>query len=697
MDKLRMQTANKADENFRKLAAMFPNAVTETINENGEVVRAIDKDVLMQEIACSVVDGNEERYQFTWPDKKKSVLLANAPINKTLRPCREESVDFDTTENLYIEGDNLEVLKLLQETYLGKIKMIYIDPPYNTGSDSFVYDDDFSMSMEEFAKASGVEDEDGNIVHNIQTNNEANCRFHTDWLNMMYPRLKICKTMLKDDGVLFISIDNNEISNMKKLCDEVFGESSFVTIIHAQMSTVQGQKVRAAKAGNIVKNGEHILVYSRNGSKNIGKRPLLDPVKYDNHYSKMLKRQSDGVFTEINLTDAISQRSDIMQELYALNLIGKNNASALSSTNIQSYYEYSPLFKQFVKENAENIVRVHDSVDVPKSFFEKMQDGVVYLYTTDSRSYLVSKDGETGVSQRIALSDKLSIADDFYGTFGPTTIRGDWWAGFYLDMGNVSKEGNVNYDNGKKPVRLIKQLIDFCTENGDIILDFFSGSATTAHAAMVVSSDSNSKRNFIMVQLDENLDASLKDATAESKKSIVATIKFLDSIGQPHILSEIGKERLRRAGKQIKEDSPLTTQDLDIGFRVLKCDTSNMKEVYYNPAEYEASLFSSLEDNIKEDRTPEDLLFQVMLDLGVLLSGKIEETTIAGKKVFNVEDNYLIACFDSDVTEETITAIAKQKPYYFVMRDSSMANDSVATNFDQIFATYSPDTVRKVL
>lgn len=697
MDKLRMQTANKADENFRKLAAMFPNAVTETINENGEVVRAIDKDVLMQEIACSVVDGNEERYQFTWPDKKKSVLLANAPINKTLRPCREESVDFDTTENLYIEGDNLEVLKLLQETYLGKIKMIYIDPPYNTGSDSFVYDDDFSMSMEEFAKASGVEDEDGNIVHNIQTNNEANGRFHTDWLNMMYPRLKICKTMLKDDGVLFISIDNNEISNMKKLCDEVFGESSFVTIIHAQMSTVQGQKVRAAKAGNIVKNGEHILVYSRNGSKNIGKRPLLDPVKYDNHYSKMLKRQSDGVFTEINLTDAISQRSDIMQELYALNLIGKNNASALSSTNIQSYYEYSPLFKQFVKENAENIVRVHDSVDVPKSFFEKMQDGVVYLYTTDSRSYLVSKDGETGVSQRIALSDKLSIADDFYGTFGPTTIRGDWWSGFYLDMGNVSKEGNVNYDNGKKPVRLIKQLIDFCTENGDIILDFFSGSATTAHAAMVVSSDSNSKRNFIMVQLDENLDASLKDATAESKKSIVATIKFLDSIGQPHILSEIGKERIRRAGKQIKEDSPLTTQDLDIGFRVLKCDTSNMKEVYYNPAEYEASLFSRLEDNIKEDRTPEDLLFQVMLDLGVMLSGKIEETTIAGKKVFNVEDNYLIACFDSDVTEETITAIAKQKPYYFVMRDSSMANDSVATNFDQIFATYSPDTVRKVL
>lgn len=644
-----------------------------------------------------MVEGNEERYQFTWPDKRKSILLANAPINKTLRPCREESVDFDNTENLYIEGDNLEVLKLLQETYLGKIKMIYIDPPYNTGNDSFVYDDDFSMPIEEFAKASGVEDEYGNIVRNIQTNNEANGRFHTDWLNMMYPRLKICKTMLKYDGVMFISIDNNEISNMKKLCDEVFGESSFVTIIHAQMSTVQGQKVRAAKAGNIVKNGEHILVYSRNGSKNIGKHPLLDPVEYDNHYNKILKPQSDGVFTEMNLTDAIAQRSDIMQELYVLNLIDKNNASALSSTNLQSYYKYSPLFKQFVKENAENIVRVHDSVDVPKSFFEKMQDGVVYLYTTDNRRYLVSKNVKTGISQRIVLLDKLSIADDFYGTFGPTTIRGDWWAGFYLDMGNVSKEGNVNYNNGKKPVRLIKQLIDFCTEDGDLILDFFSGSATTAHAAMMVSSSSNSKRNFIMVQLDENLDTSIKEAAAESKKSIVATIKFLDSIGRPHILSEIGKERLRRAGVKIKEDNPLSTQNLDIGFRVLKCDSSNMKDVYYTPDELDPSMFDNLVDNIKDDRTPEDLLFQVMLDLGVLLSSKIEETTICGKKVFNVADGFLIACFDEKLTGETITAIAKQKPYYFVMRDKGFADSSVATNFEQIFSTHSPNTVRRVL
>lgn len=606
-------------------------------------------------------------------------------------------MDFDTTENLYIEGDNLEVLKLLQETYLGKIKMIYIDPPYNTGNDSFVYDDDFSMSMEDFARVSGVEDEDGNIIHNIQTNNEANGRFHTDWLNMMYPRLRICKTMLKEDGVLFISIDNNEISNMKKMCDEVFGESSFVTIIHAQMSTVQGQKVRAAKAGNIVKNGEHILVYSRNGSKNIGKRPLLDPVKYDNHYNKMLIPNGVDVFTEVNLTDAIAKRQDIMQELYVLKLIDKNIASALSSTNIQSYYEYSPLFKQFVKENAESIVRVHDSVDVPKAFFDKMQDGYVYTYSTDNRSYFVSKNGKTGVSQRIALSDKLSVADDFYGTFGPTTIRGDWWAGFYLDMGNVSKEGNVNYDNGKKPVRLIRQLIDFCTEEGDIILDFFSGSATTAQAAMMVSSDNNSTRNFIMVQLDENLDESLKDATAESKKSITSTIKFLDSIGRPHILSEIGKERIRRAGQKIKDEAGLTAQGLDIGFRVLKCDTSNMKEVFYRPDEVEQSLFDNYANNIKEDRTAEDLLFQVMLDLGVLLSSKIEETTIAGCKVFNVAEGFLYACFDNNISDDVVKAIANEQPYYAVFRDSGMASDSVLTNFDQIFASISPSTVRKVL
>ena len=698
MDKLKMHSLDGVERNIERIGKLFPNAITEVMR-NGKVEHAIDFDVLRQELSSTIVEGREERYQFTWPDKKKAMLAANAPITATLRPIQADSVGKDGTpgsfdsENLYIEGENLEVLKLLQETYLGKVKMIYIDPPYNTGND-FVYDDDFAEDTDSYMERSGQYDEEGN---RMVTNTESNGRFHTDWLNMMYPRLKICKSMLSVDGVLFISIDNNEIANMKKICDEIFGEGSFVTIIHAQMSTVQGQKVRAAKSGNIVKNGEHILVYSRNGEKNIGKHPLLDPVKYDNHYNKMLVPQGDGEFSEINLTDAVAKDDRLLEELYTLNLIAKKEGKALSSTGIQSYYEFSPLFKQFVKENSEHIVRVHDSVDIPKSFFEKMQDGIVYSFTSDNRSYLVSKSGKTEVSQRIRLSEKLAVADDFYGTFGPTTIRGDWWAGFYLDMGNVSKEGNVNYDNGKKPVRLIKQLIDFCTEDGDIIMDFFSGSATTAHAAMVVSQETKSKRNFIMVQLDERLDKSLENATAESKKSISATIKFLDSIGKPHILSEIGKERIRRVGNKLNEDYGIDAVSLDIGFRCLRLDESNMEDVYYAPDEVRQGTLFSLVDNVKSDRTPEDLLFQVMLDFGVLLSSQIEMKEIAGKKVFNVADGFLLACFDDDVTDETVKAIAQMKPYYAVFRDSSMANDSVATNFDHIFDTYSPDTVRKVL
>ncbi len=624
MDKLKMQTANKADENFRKLAAMFPNAVTETINENGEVVRAIDKDVLMQEIACTVVDGNEERYQFTWPDKKKSVLLANAPINKTLRPCREESVDFDTTENLYIEGDNLEVLKLLQETYLGKIKMIYIDPPYNTGSD-FVYEDDFAQSTDEYLANSGQYDEDGNRM--VQ-NTESNGRFHTDWLNMIYPRLKLSKDLLSDDGVIFISIDDNEVDNLRKICDEVFGSQNYV-------GTVIWERAFAPKNDAKYFSASHdfIIVYAKNISAfDIGKLPRTEEA---NARYKNPDNDPRGPWAADNMTvKTYSAAYDYP--------ITTPNGTVISPTNGRCWF-------------------------TSKERMQKLID--------EGRVYFGADGGNTPRLKRY-------LADVQQG-MTPTTI----WK--YDEVGH-NQEGrqelkklfdNIGYFDGPKPQRLMKRILKISNLSKEsIVLDFFSGSASTAQAVLQMNVDEKKRCKFIMVQLPENCD----------EKSDAAEAGF-DTI------CEIGKERIRRAGKKIKEDSPLTTQDLDIGFRVLKCDTSNMKEVYYNPAEYEASLFSSLEDNIKEDRTPEDLLFQVMLDLGVLLSSKIEETTIAGKKVFNVEDNYLIACFDSDVTEETITAVAKQKPYYFVMRDSSMANDSVATNFDQIFATYSPDTVRKVL
>lgn len=624
MDKLKMQTANKADENFKKLAALFPNAVTETINENGEVVRAIDKDVLMQEISCTVVDGKEERYQFTWPDKKKSVLLANAPINKTLRPCREESVDFDTTENLYIEGDNLEVLKLLQETYLGKVKMIYIDPPYNTGND-FVYEDDFAQSTDEYLANSGQFDEDGNRM--VQ-NTESNGRFHTDWLNMIYPRLKLAKDLLTDDGVIFISIDDNEQENLKKCCDEVFGGQNFV----AQL--VWERAFSPKNDARFVSNShDYVLMYAKDITQFvIGRLPRTEEAnaRYSNP-----DNDPRGVWMS----------SDISVKTY----------------NAECDYPITAPSGRVIEPPAGRCWRLSK-----KAFLERLQDNRIWF----------GPDGN-GVP-RI----KRFLTDLKHEGMAPTSIM------FFKDVGHsqegaqeVSKLLDGGFFSGPKPQRLMQRLLTLANLKSDsVVLDFFSGSASTAHAVMSKNAEDGGHRKFIMVQLPE-----VTDKKSEAYKA-----------GYKNIC-EIGKERIRRAGKKIKEDNPLTAQNLDIGFRVLKCDTTNMKDVYYNPADYKFSMLSAFEDNIKEDRTPEDLLFQVMLDLGVLLSSKIEETTIAGKKVFNVEDNYLIACFDSNVTDETIKAIAMQKPYYFVMRDSSMANDSVATNFDQIFATYSPDTVRKVL
>lgn len=669
MDKLRMQTANKADENFRKLAAMFPNAVTETINENGEVVRAIDKDVLMQEISCTVVDGNEERYQFTWPDKKKSVLLANAPINKTLRPCREESVDFDSTENLYIEGDNLEVLKLLQETYLGKIKMIYIDPPYNTGND-FVYEDDFAQSTDEYLANSGQFDEDGNRM--VQ-NTESNGRFHTDWLNMIYPRLKLAKDLLTDDGVIFISIDDNEVENLLKCCGEVFGDCNFVAQIPWRKRTAKSDV-----PFGVSQDYEYIICFAKSSNFSASvegkERKYYETPDFAGRPWRVhdLTKQTTASERPNSYFTIVNPKTG---EQYPAN---PNRTWAITEDTFRTYY-------------AENRIVFPGDYD-----FLNIQKPVLRYWKEDDMKKAGDKFGKVAVSTK--LPDNIGMSQD--GTKEITSLLGTKVFSF------------------PKPSALIKYLISTSTEKNDLVLDFFSGSATTAHAVMQMNAEDGGHRKFIMVQLPE--------ATDEKSEAYKAGYKTI---------CEIGKERIRRAGAKINKenerlkDVPLLKDDkdiqlfnsiaqngydavertksafercdvsysLDTGFRVLKCDTSNMKEVYYNPAEYEASLFSSLEDNIKEDRTQEDLLFQVMLDLGVLLSSKIEETTIAGKKVFNVEDNYLIACFDSDVTDETITAIAKQKPYYFVMRDSSMANDSVATNFDQIFATYSPDTVRKVL
>lgn len=568
MDKLRMQTANKADENFKKLAAMFPNAVTETINENGEVVRAIDKDVLMQEISCKVVDGNEERYQFTWPDKKKSVLLANAPINKTLRPVREDetvptgadsegkpycstgSVDFDTTENLYIEGDNLEVLKLLQETYLGKIKMIYIDPPYNTGND-FVYEDDFAQSTDEYLANSGQFDEEGNRM--VQ-NTESNGRFHTDWLNMMYPRLKLAKDLLSEDGVIFISLDDGEIDNLKKISDEVLGSQNYV-------GTVIWERAFAPKndAKYFSTSHDFVLVYAKNIEDfEIGKLPRTQEA---NARYKNPDNDPRGPWAADNMTvKTYSAAYDYP--------ITTPNGTVVNPTNGRCWFTS--------KERMQKLI----------------EDGRVYF----------GADG--GNTPRL----KRYLADVQQG-MTPTTI---WKCD---DVGH-NQEGrqelkklfdDKGYFDSPKPQRLMHRILKVANLlDNSIVLDFFSGSASTAHAVMQLNAEDGGHRKFIMVQLPEKCD--------EKSEAYKAGYKNI---------CEIGKERIRRAGAKIKEEAGLAAQNLDTGFRVLKCDTSNMKDVYYNPAEYEVNMFSRLEDNIKEDRTPEDLLFQVMLDLGVLLSSKI--------------------------------------------------------------------------
>lgn len=629
-----MQTVNKADENFNKLAEMFPNAVTETIDENGEVVRAIDKDALMQEISCKVVDGREERYQFTWPDKKKAVLLANAPISKTLRPCREESVDFDNTENLYIEGDNLEVLKLLQETYLGKIKMIYIDPPYNTGND-FVYEDDFAQSTDEYLANSGQFDIEGN---RLVQNTESNGRFHTDWLNMIYPRLKLARDLLSDDGVIFISIDENENANLRKICDEVFGELNFVSNIIWQSRTSISNDYEVSL------NHNHTLIYSKCrdalvfGGEPIDGNDYLNP---DN--------DSRGPWKLVPI-DA--------------NHVGGDTVYPIR--NPKTGVDYYPPNGRIWCYNREGMQKLLD-------------DGRIKFGLNDDSA----PKRKLYLNERIAKGDKKT----------PSSVLLD--AGTTKDGTNEIMRlfGEKIFDY-PKPVELIKRLIRYGAPLGGIVMDFFSGSATTAQAVMEYSRDNEMNLTYILVQLPENLDNSYQTANSSSKKSLKNAIDFLDNIGKPHLLTEVSKERIRRV---IAEQDVTLFKRIDLGFRVLKCDTSNMKDVYYNPADFKPTLFDTTVDNIKEDRTSEDLLFQVMLDLGVLLSSKIEETFIAGKKVFNVADGFLIACFDDNVTEETIKEIAQKKPYYFVMRDSSMANDSVATNFEQIFATYSPDTVRKVL
>ena len=635
MENLKMHTPDLAEENYRKLAELFPNAVTETItgyDEDGKAIieRAIDADVLRQEIAAQVVEGSQERYQFTWPDKKRSVVLANQPIAKTLRLVREKSVGRDgtpgsiDTKNIYIEGDNLDALKLLQETYLGKVRMIYIDPPYNTGSD-FIYEDDFSQETTEYIPGSGQLDDDGNrLVQNL----EGNGRFHTDWLNMLYPRLRIAKDFLSDDGAIFISIDDNEIRNLRMICDEVFGAGNFV-------STIVWQKIHSTKndARYFSENHEYALVYA----KSIGQFSLHLLPRTDDMNSRYKNPDNDprGPWQSGDLV-ASGERS---------------NGHFIITSPISG--------KEF---------------DVPQ--------GKHWVYSEENLRALVADNQIWFGADGNSFPRKKRFLSDVQDGRTPNTM---WLSEEVGHNQTATREVKAIFNDEKvfdfpKPVSYIKQMLIVGSSKDAVIMDFFSGSGTTAHAILQQNADDGGNRKYIMVQLPEE--------TGTESGAFKAGYKTI---------CDIGEERIRRAGKKIREESPLTTVDLDTGFRVFRVDSSNMKDVYYRPKDFKQGQLNLFADNIKEDRTPEDLLFQVMLDLGVLLSSKIEETVIAGKKVFSVADGYLIACFDKDVTEETVKAIAQQHPFYAVFRDSGMATDSVMTNFEQIFETYSPKTVRRVL
>ena len=613
MEKLKMQSHDVIGSNTQKIAQLFPNCVTERLGKDGKPELAIDFEKLQAELSNEIIAEGEERYQFTWPDKRAAVRLANTPTTMTLRPCREESVDFDNTQNLYIEGDNLDVLKVLRETYLGKVKMIYIDPPYNTGND-FVYNDDFGKDKGTFEETSGLFDEEGNqTIDPMQRNTESNGRFHTDWLNMIYPRLKVARDLLSDDGVIFISIDDNEVENLRKVCDEIFGENNFISQISWRRTDNQ------PNIGFFAKVKEHILLYSKSISFNLGRLPLSEKAKAEYRYS-----DAKGLFRRSILLDKTRGR-----KFYP-------KVTKLGNTLTGPWM-------------------------VTEEEFDRM-DANDEIYWTEN--------GDGQPYGKIYLSEsKGQIPNDFWGIEFGTNQRGSL---------EVEKLFNQRYFDFPKPVSLLSNIVMLGADKDSFILDFFSGSATTAHAVMKLNAEDGGNRKFIMVQLPEKTD--------EKSEAYKAGYKNI---------CEIGKERIRRAGKKIKEEAGLSAQNLDTGFRVLKLDSSNMEDVYYTPQEFE--LQSLFNENVKADRTNEDLLFQVMLDLGIELSAKIDSKQIAGKNVHYVDDNYLVACFDRDVNESTITEIAKLQPIYFVMRDASAANDNVIDNFEQIFKHYSPDTNCRII
>jgi len=695
-DKLDLKSPDLVNQNIQKIAALFPNCITETAEG-----KAIDFDLLKQELNHEIVEGSKERYRLEWPGKREAIVTANLPTTNTLRPVPEESVNFDTTENLYIEGNNLEVLKLLQESYLGKIKMIYIDPPYNTGND-FVYKDNFMQDSNEFKADSGLIDDQGN---RLVPNPETSGRYHSNWLTMMYPRLKLARNLLTDDGVIFISIDDNEAHNLKKVCDEVFGEENFVNCISVNMKNIAGAS-GGGEDRRLKKNIEYILLYTKGYS---------DLVSFEN------------VYNYIPVHELVeSYRQEDKSWKYSSVLFDKGEKNFVGSTvdgegnEIKIFSRENPVFKsinQLMKE--ENITEEEAykkysdkafQTQMPQSsirprIMKKVKElrlnydfySIEYVPKSGRNKGEVYEQFYKGDNFRL-LAWLYDVSEEIDGILNKKEIQGTYWD-YASETKNLSKEGNISFPNGKKPLAMINRMLKMLNGNDFTVLDFFSGSATTAHAVMQLNAEDGGTRKFIMVQLPEKTDEN-SEAFNDGLKNIC----------------EIGKVRICRAGKKIQDElaektkstpektlfddhtkSEFINAELDFGFRVYKLDSSNMQDVYYRPQDYKPEMMDMFADNIKPDRTPRDLLAQVMLDWGLPLSYRIEELPIDGKQVFRVAQNSLLACFDNGINEVFAKELATHSPLRVVFRDRSFANDTAKENVRQLLKQLSPETEMRVI
>lgn len=673
-----MESVDMTEKNIEKIESLFPNCITEALDENGELKKAINFEVLKQMLSNEVIDG-DEAYEFTWVGKKAAIVEANKPIRKTLRPCIEESIDWDSTENLYIEGDNLDVLKLLQESYLNSIKLIYIDPPYNTGSDNFVYPDNYIMDESEYENNIGLYDVDGNKL--FKENKTYNPRFHSDWCSMIYARLLLAKNLLSPDGVICIQIDDNEYHNLRKICDEIFGEDNFMTTIAVKMSEPTGMKMAHADI-RIPKLKEYILIYTGGIRVKLGE-VKIPKAKWDNEYKTFLENITHE---EILLIKSIRENEDrTVQDIKLCDeILSKVNYISLK----EAYKKYSIKDIEQDEFNFKNAWRIIQVVSMSGSA-KKLADikrlenrNIFYsIVTQQKKMYFIKGDYSSEISKpRI----KLLFADD-YLTVNPC----DFWQD--IKTTGLDNEGFVDFKNGKKPLRLLERLITLFTGDDDIILDFFSGSGTTGQAVMEFNNKLSTNRKFILIQLPEVLDEIIKKQTGESKKDTQNLINYLDSINRPHYLSEIGKERIFQAGKRI------LGKDNDKGFRVFKLDDSNMTNVFYLADDYSQGLLSNLESNIKSDRNDLDLLFGCLIEWGLPLSLSYNSENVEGYTVHNYNNGDLVACFNENIPDSVIKYIAKQQPLRAVFRDSSFANSPSKINVGEIFKSLAPDTRVKVI